>query len=224
MNLRANPESKFLLKYLLVGIACLCFVALSIYDGFVKFPNMLPRAQAWEALEAELETDEKLAKSGWRKRWGDIANENGWSEANLTSEETVGAVTQKIWLQYFFIVVGSLIGVPSLVRYFRTKNSWIETTEDSLRSSFGDEVRISQIEKFDKKKWENKGIGVLHYRSDDGKAKRFIIDDLKYEREPTDAMVCWIESLISPEMIVNGDPEPIPEKISEPSPGDTDSV
>jgi len=211
MNLRANPESKFLLKYLLAGLACLGFAALSVYDGFFKYPAQLNRAYEWESLEREFEEAGNTQRSGWKERWDRISEENQWSHEYLSEKETVAVISQNIWFQYLFILIATPIGILSLVKYFRTKSSYLETTEDSIRSSLGGEVKISQIEKFDKKKWDKKGIGILSYRTENGAKKKFTIDDLKYQREPTDAMVRWIESQIPAEMIVGGEPEPIPE-------------
>ena len=110
--------------------------------------------------------------------------------------------------QYIFMTIGLGIGLPSTIWYFRARNSWIESTEDGLRGSNGAELKLTQITNFDKKKWEKKGIGVLHYQADDGSTKKFVIDDQKYNRKPTDEIVRWIESNIPAEMIVNGSPEP----------------
>lgn len=204
MNLRATPESKFLLKYLVIGLGCLGFAIYSFYDGIFAYPARIPRAQAWEELSAE-ETDEQALV----KRWREISKEKGWSSKRPTSEESVEAIENLIIYQYIFMAIGLGIGLPCLIWYLRSRNTWIESTEDSVRSSDGTEVKLTQIQKFDKKKWEKKGIGVLHYNAADGSSKKFVIDDLKYNRKTTDEIVCWIESKIPAEMIVNGPPETV---------------
>ncbi len=104
--------------------------------------------------------------------------------------------------------MAALIGFPCLFWYFKNRGTWIESTKDGLKSSWGQEVRISQITQFDKKKWEKKGIGVLTYEGPNG-TEKFVVDDLKYSRKEMDQIVCWIESQIPREMIVNGEPEPV---------------
>ena len=67
MNTRANTEFKFLLKYLLIGIACLGFALFSLYDGLVRFPARIPRAAAWEKLNADLPDDVQAEASGSKR-------------------------------------------------------------------------------------------------------------------------------------------------------------
>lgn len=96
------------------------------------------------------------------------------------------------------------MGIPCVLWYLKNKGTWIESTEDGLRSSNGQELKISQITQFDKVKWEKKGIGVFHYTNDQGAEEKFIVDDLKYDRKTTDKIVAWVETQIPSEMIVNG--------------------
>ena len=204
MNLRANAEKKFLLKYLIIGIACLAFACWALYDGFVNYPSQIPRAQAWEDLVAEIEASEILSPEDLSPKWKMKAEENGWSPKRLTDAHPVDALKKNILYQYAFIAIGLIVGIPCILWYLRTKGAWFESDEKGLRLSTGQELQISQITKFDKIKWEKKGIGVLHYTDDKGDEKKFVIDDLKFERKKTDQIVEWIETQIPAEMIVNG--------------------
>jgi len=203
MKLRANTEKKFLFKYLAIGLACLAFALWAAYDGFVKYPGQMPRAVAYENLILKIEADENLGDSDIKKMWTPIAEENGWSAKKLKTDEYPKAIEGKIKYQYLFMGIGLLFGIPCLLWYFKTKGTWIEATGDGIRSSKGEEVKINEIVSFDKQKWEKKGIGVIHYKSG-GEEKKFVIDDLKYERKPTDEIVDWMESQLSRDIIVNG--------------------
>lgn len=232
MNIRANTEFKFLVKYLLIGIACFAFALWSLYDGLVTFPNQIPRAEAWEKLDAEvpdgpvdseawdrisaehglvLDSNDQTAKSKTDNSksdlWKLIAKKNGWNKKTLKKDESVSSIEHKVNSQFLFLGIGLIIGVPCLIWFFRNRGTWIESTEDGLRASWGQELKCSQIKTFDKKKWEKKGIGVLSYTDSQGAEKKFALDDLKYERQPMDQIVAWMESQISAEKIINGDPE-----------------
>lgn len=207
MNLRANAERKFLLKYLFIGLICLAFGCWATYDGFVKYPNQIPRAQAWEELKQKIESTEALSDANLGPMWEGIAKENGWSTKRLKKDESVASVQGKISYQYLFMAIGFCVGIPCLIWYLRNKSCWIESTSDGLRSSNGDELKLQEIVQFDKKKWEKKGIGIVHYKTKDGLSKKFIIDDLKHDRIITDKIVAWMESIIPEEMIVNGPTE-----------------
>lgn len=210
MNLRALPESKFLLKYLLIALGLLGFAALSVYDGFFKYPAGIPRLEAWEELNREIQADPRLDESDRVERWETLAEKEGFSMRVPAEDETSEALRSKIVYQYFFIALGILVGFPLLAKYFIDKESWIESTEDSLKASWGQEMKVSQITKFNKEKWDKKGIGVFHYKTDDGISRTFVIDDLKYNRENTDKIVRWVESQIPVDMIVGGTPEQAP--------------
>ena len=205
MNLRANPEKWFLLKYLLIGLVCLAFAGWATYDAFVKAPAKMPRAQAWEELEAKIAADDTLTTGeNLSPMWKKISEENGWESKRLTEEHPVASIKKFILYNYGFIAIGLAVGIPCVLWYLKNKGKWIESTEDGLRSSDGQELKISQITQFDKIKWEKKGIGVLHYTNDQGAEEKFIVDDLKFERKTTDKIVAWIEEQIPGEMIVNG--------------------
>jgi hypothetical protein len=210
MNLRAVPESKFLLKYLLIALGLLGFAALSVYDGFVKYPAGIPRLEAWEKLSAEIQSNPRLGEEDRVEKWEELAEQEGFSKRIPEEEETSEALRSKIVYQYVFIALGILIGLPMLAKYFMDKESWIESTEDSLKGSWGQEMKIADINQFNKEKWDKKGIGVFHYKTQDGISRTFVVDDLKYNRQTTDKIVQWVESQIPREMIVGGEPEPIP--------------
>ena len=95
MNLRANPESKFLLKYLVIGLGCVAFAGWSLYDGLVVAPNKIPRAQAWAELQ-----EEKLISDEENKKWKEISKENGWSSKRPNKDESVESIQHFITYQY----------------------------------------------------------------------------------------------------------------------------
>ena len=136
--------------------------------------------------------------------WKEESEKNGWSAKKLTSAHPVADLKKNILYQYGFIAIGLAVGIPCVLWYLRNKGAWIESDENGIRLSTGQELKLSQITQFDKIKWEKKGIGVLHYTDDKGEENKFVIDDLKFERKTTDQIVEWIETKIPAEMIVNG--------------------
>ncbi|MEM9942467.1 MAG: hypothetical protein AAF939_12950 [Planctomycetota bacterium] len=200
MNIRANTHNGFFLKYLLIGIACLAFAAWSLYDGLVKFPGQLPRAAAWEKLQLEVSADQLPDK------WQEISAQNGWSNKRPKQEELTEAIQTKIVWQWIFLAIGLVVGLPLILWYLINKNTWVELNDGTITSSSGKQFKPDEVTKFDKKKWEKKGIGVVHYSNAAGK-QTFVLDDLKYERVPMDRIVAYLESQIDPSKIVNGLPE-----------------
>ena len=202
MTLRADAEKKFIYKFLLIGVVCFGFALFALYDGLVKFPSWMPSAEAW----ADLKADESLDDGERDTRYKAMAEENGWPSKR--HGKTPDDIRQLIIWQYVFIVIGTCIGLPCLIWFLRNRGTWVGTKEGGLTSSWGQEVEFDQITKFDKKRWEKKGIGVLTYETPQG-TKTFILDDLKYSRKEMDDIVRIVESKIPREMIVNGEPEKV---------------
>ena len=80
-----------------------------------------------------------------------------------------------------------------------------------MRSSWGQSFQFDQVESLDKRKWRNKGIANVVYR-DGARKRRFVIDDYKFMREPTDAILYELEQRIGIEKITSGPPEPLPDE------------
>lgn len=205
MTVRANADTKFLLKYLLIGLGCIAFGAWACYDGFIKFPAKLPISKAWDALVANEDLDDAQRDAQYKE----LAAQNGWPSKHPSGDKTVEAMREKIIYQYVMIVLGFGIGLPCLIWYLRNCGTWVELTDQVIKSSWGRELRFDQIRQFDKKKWDKKGIGVLSYDTPAGPQK-FVIDDLKFSRLEMDEIVRTMEAHIPAEMIVNGQPEKQP--------------
>lgn len=203
MDLRAETENRFLIKYLLIGLLCFGFFLYSAYDAFIGYPNMLPRAEAWQKL---LE-DESLSEEERRSQWKTISDEQGWSSKRPTKKEDVAHVQQTIIWNYAFMVIGLAVAAPCLIWYFNSKGSWIEAQGDILRHSGGQEINVNQITEIDKRRWERKGIAIVHATGKSGQPEKFVIDDLKFERQATDQIMAWVESHVEPDKIFGAPPE-----------------
>lgn len=202
MVIRAEADNRFLLKYLIIGLIGIAFGFWAIYDRYVKYPAMLPRAEAWEAILA----DESLTDDQRATAYKELAEAKGWPQKRPTKDESVKKIKDLFTWQYIFMALGFGAGLPLVAWYLKNKGSWIELRDDNtIVSSWGQQVSFDQIEQFDKKKWEKKGIGVVHY-NDQG-SKKFILDDLKFARKSTDQIVRIMEEKIGKAKIVNGLPE-----------------
>jgi hypothetical protein len=206
MTLRAPTNNAFLMKYLIISLICIGFGIWATYDAFVGYPAMMEKSQVWE----ELLKDKALDDAAKDARYKEIAAERGWPSKRPTKDETVEKIKSNIIWQYIFMAIGYGIGVPLLIWYFLNQKTWIELEGHTIHSSWGQKVHFKDIQLFDKKKWDKKGIGVIHYQQDQ-QDQKFIIDDLKYDRKITDGIVRLMEAQLKPEQIINGDPEKLPE-------------
>ena len=107
-----------------------------------------------------------------------------------------------------FAMAGAVapFGLVFLFILIRSLGKWIEIDEHGLRSSSGEEILFDQIVSLDKKKWKAKGIAYVTYEKD-GKRRRFVLDDCKYEFETTESILRRLEEHIDHDLIV-GRPQP----------------
>ena len=200
MNKRAETEKFFWLKFLAIGLGTLAFGAYAGWDAIVTGPYQLEKAEAWEPINLAAGLTEEAKMVQWRE----IATEHEWSTRRPKKKYTVKSRTEFIWFNYGLMALCGLIALPCLLWCLVTKGKWIESTENGLRNSSGQELTLDQITKVDKAKWDKKGITVVHYTDDQGGKNTFVVDDLKFERAATDEIMVWIEENIDPKLVVNG--------------------
>ena len=103
-------------------------------------------------------------------------------------------------------VIAAVVGLVLLSIPMRRRGRWIELDESGLRTSRGQSFQFDQVESINKRKWRNKGIAKITYRDGDRK-RQFVLDDLKFMREPIDAVLLELEQKIGVEKITGGPPE-----------------
>ncbi len=117
--------------------------------------------------------------------WVKLAEENGWSTDTPTksSLEIKGQVIN----QYVMIVISGMVGVVMLLIWFFSRRLWIEGDETHFNNSRGKTVFLDELQSIDVSRWEEKGIAVLRFSGEKGKAK-FVLDDFKFNQEVTDQL------------------------------------
>jgi hypothetical protein len=184
MTIRSNNDPRYSRRFLFMGIAALGFMFYCLYDGIVRYPAQRQRAH-----------DEFIASGGKEDDWGQFAKENEVrSEVDIQMQFIMAAVAGSIGLL--------LISIP-----LRMRGRWIEADETGITSSWGQSLKFDQITGVNKRKWRDKGIAKVAYIDDNGRKRRFVIDDFKFERYPTDDILYELEQRIDPALISGGPPE-----------------
>ncbi len=203
MLLRAKIRSGFLGRLALIAMFCLGGSLWFLYDAAIGYPAQRQRALEYQRLKE----DEGLDNADRRIRWVEIAKERGWPDEIPGNPKS----DTDIYKQYFFAV---LVAVPALLYAFfflRACRRWIELNDSGLRTSWGRQLEFGQIVTLNKKKWKTKGIAKISYKQN-GRKRRLVLDDWKYNTEATKAILCEVESRIDVGQIVGGPPEPPPEQ------------
>jgi hypothetical protein len=180
-----------------MGVVALGFALWSLYDGAIKYPFQRERALALRKLMEEDRVNE----------WNAYAQERGWP----TATEGLGEPKSEgdIMLQYVMAAVAGIIGLWLLWGVWRARGTWIKSTATGITSSWGQSLDFDQVLSIDKRRWRSKGIAKVTYR-DNGRKRRFILDDYKFNRQSTGQILRELESQVDPTIITGGPPEALP--------------
>jgi hypothetical protein len=192
--IRAEVHQPFFRKFLYVFLGCIAFAGWCLYDGLVAYPKKLTQAEAYQALPDD----------GRQDAWRELAAEKGWP--TLTPSKSPEEIRHDIGSQFMMAVLCGLLGIPALMMFMSGQGTWLEGDATVIRNSKGQEVPVDAITQIDKRKWEAKGIAKLYYQVD-GKTKKFVMDDFKYQREPMGQLMRYAEAQLSEEDVIGDDLE-----------------
>ncbi|MEO1495531.1 MAG: hypothetical protein AAFV43_00100 [Planctomycetota bacterium] len=227
-TIRAENNAKFYSRFKWLGLGAFAFGLWSVYDGVVTYPDQKVRAEALltiaeENLSADTlqecqgghghnETYQKVAvalredESGW-EAWKSLASSSGWEEAPPTKLRTDGDIAgQFVMAGLCALATAYFVGV-----IIKTTGRWMELDDDRIHTSGGLSFPVTAVGEIDKRQWADKGIAHLKYE-DNGRQKRFVIDNYKYIREETDAILYRVEQIAGVDKVVNGAAELTPGK------------
>jgi hypothetical protein len=194
MLLTAKISKRYLQWLGMVAAFCIGIPLWFLYDGAIAYPKQRVRAHEYEKLKEEDRLDE----------WETIAADHGWPTKD--PGEPKNSVPQ--------YVLAALLAPPGLwclCSLLRFRKRWIELNETGLRTNSGRQLEFGQIITLNKKKWKSKGIAIIRYQRD-GRKKRLVLDDWKYDSDETRAILREIEARIDVQQIVAGPPESSPQE------------
>ncbi len=212
MSIRANSNSKFLRRFLLIAAVCIGYVLWGGYDALVTGPKKMKMAKAhW------MEANEE-GQTGWVKRhaedsgeWTQVAKENNWP---IGAPKTPASVQGYIYFNYALVAVCLLAGSIAIFKFTKVNNTWVEAEDGRLKTSWNEEFAFSDILTINKRRWERKGIAVITYSTPNGESQ-FFLDDFKYVRKETDEILFLMEQQLTDDQILEGSRELSPEEKAE---------
>jgi hypothetical protein len=184
----------------LVAFVCLGLAGWAVYDGAIGYPNQRERALKYlELFEQDRMED-----------WDAICEQRGWSIDPPGEPKT----EYDVMTQYTMAALVAPVGLLFLFFLARAWPRWIEADDTGLATSWGERVEYDQIVALDKKQWKAKGIAKVEYQAD-GRNRRLVLDDCKYDFALTEKILREVESHIDPEQITGGPPQPPPKEEAE---------
>lgn len=193
-TVRAKISRAYLGKFGVIALACFGIALWFVYDGAIAYPAQRERALKYIELESEDRLDE----------WENMARERGWPV------EPPGEPKEELDFFVQFVMAGIVL-LPGLIcsaLFLLHLGRWIELEEGRIRTSSGKSFELGEIVRLDKKKWREKGIARITYQNG-RRTSRVVLDDWKYDTEPTKEILRAIESQIPVDRIVGGAPEPV---------------
>jgi hypothetical protein len=196
VKVRANFQRSYLWRYLIMACVGFFMALWFAFDGLVSYPKKLEYAEAYEQLQKDVQGDAERAR-----KWQEFAESRSWPRE--VPNKSADQIRSDIQGQYLFGAISLLLGIPALYFYLKSRSQWVEETDDGLVTSWGQQVRFSDVTLLNKKKWDAKGIARVNYSSN-GKKGTFVFDDFKFERKPLGQILRKLENVLQPEQIVGG--------------------
>lgn len=185
MNVEAKYSREWLSRAGIILLLLLGSAGWFFYDGFVTYPRYNVGAAAYAELEkmvAEegLSGDEADAEAA--RRWEKCAERfNGDPKEPPRRPKNVA--------QQMHFGIGLAVLAVAYLLWIRREMKRVVRADDTEFDAFTTafppfnamtRVRFDSVFGIDKRKWENKGIAVVHYKDAHGTSRRAVIDDYKY--------------------------------------------
>ena len=184
---------------MIIAIGGLAFMLWGAYDAFVAFPKKLEMAHAFAEIKDQPDYEDKWLASYEKNK------DKGWTRAKPTEDpETLNGF---LYFNYFVTAAGALLFLFFLLKYFKTKGTWMESTDKGISTSWGKSLDFDQITKIDKRRWEKKGIAKVHFTDEVNTEGVMVFDDFKYDRSSMSDLMSMCEKGLKPDQIVNGKTE-----------------
>ncbi len=142
-----------------------------------------PRSNVRWKVHDQFEKEKRIAE------WPPYAKSQGWKEEppHKYYEQ------DEIFLQFILGTLSAGAGAITLFYWLRQKRRIVKTDGEAVYSPAGTRIPFSAIQGLGLKKWESKGLAKVRYEID-GKKGEFVLDDYKYDRDPTHEILKEIET------------------------------
>lgn len=206
MDIKSTARKGYIMKFLLIGLAALVFGLWNFKDAVITYPAQRVHADAFLEMQGPIDENGQamISDGDLQEAWQAYAEQNGLPITRPDDHEHLDFLIKS---NYFIGGVFSLLGLWCLGVGLPAIGKWIELRDGKLSTKGGTEIALKDITAIDKTRWEKKGIAKVSGTDADGKVRTVTIDDLKFEREPTDQIMAEIERVAGEDKITAGKPE-----------------
>ncbi|MEM9253343.1 MAG: hypothetical protein AAGB29_13425 [Planctomycetota bacterium] len=175
MDVKAKIRPNYQGRLAIIALALLAFSAWFFYDGAIAYPKKQEIQLAYK----------ELADEGRSGEWREVAEAKGWP----TETPEAPLSDMSIFTQY---LLGSLclpIGLYFAGVFVLASRRWVGAAADGMHDHRGRHVAWESIDSVDDSRWKTKGILWVHFTDTTGKADKLLLDDWKFDRDATRAIV-----------------------------------
>lgn len=143
----------------------------------------------WPRSNVRWKEHDRYSKEKRLAEWPAFAQSQGWKvEPPHKYYEQ-----DEIFLQFILGTLSAGAGAATLIFWMVQKKRSVKTDEEAVYAPAGTRVPFTAITGLGLKKWESKGLARVRYELD-GKRGEFVLDDYKYDRDPTHEILKEIET------------------------------
>ena len=174
MALKAHISPIWRRQKLFIAIFFWAVAAWFPFDGLCTCPRSNER---WDALEDAIRRNGppmRRATAGWRRR------RTTFTRPRIFTRSTIAPAWPR--------PIGTLLFIYWVTQKSRT----LRIDGEAVYTPAGSRVPFDSIVGIGKKRWESKGLATVRYQ-EEGRQRQFVVDDYKFETEPTHQILEEIE-------------------------------
>jgi hypothetical protein len=181
MPAEARVTSIWKMQRLFVALFFIGLAGYFCWDGKIGYPR---KNERWLAYEKH-RTEDRISE------WPADAASRGWTDK--VPEKFYGR--GDILMQFVCAGLFGCLGLIVLGYWAAQKDRVLKTAEGSLIEPSGKRIPFGSITGLGKKNWEKKGLATVRYEVE-GRRGKFVLDDYKFEAEPTHKILAEIEGYL----------------------------
>jgi len=189
MDLKAKVASGYRTRLILIAVGALLYSAWAYYDATIKYPDKIAAFDRFDDLRTN-------NPDNFNQLWATVAIENGWDPDSIPEEVQEGDIDAQ-WWQF---AITFPIGMYCLISLGLWSRRYLGADETNLYTHGRVVVPYDSITRIDAARWDTKGIAYIQYDLGHGE-QSLLIDDWKYDRQPTDEIFDRVRDKVDDEKI-----------------------
>ncbi|MEO0587430.1 MAG: hypothetical protein AAF078_07310 [Planctomycetota bacterium] len=181
MDVKAKIRPGYIWRPGLIAVALLGFAGYFFYDGAIGYPYQQEIQLAYQQLQQDFPESSN-------ERWIEMATENDWP----TDIPSAPISDMSILTQFICGFICLPIGFYFAYTFLSTLRWWVAMDDDGLTDHRGRSIPWDAIDSVDTSRWKTKGIAWVHF-DNNGKPDKLLLDDWKFEQEPTNQIMTELE-------------------------------